>query len=486
MNAPSSPLAPRYDVVVVGSGPAGQEAAIAAAAAGRSTLMVERDRGVGGACVFTGTIPSKSLRETAGLFLKLRASAEKLADLPAPETIRVSALTRRVAEVVRGHVAALDRRLRRAGVRSVHGRASFLGPRSLKIDFVDGAATTVEAGLIVLAVGSRPRTPPDLEVDHEHVFDSDSFLSMEWLPRSLVVLGAGVIACEYATIFAALGVQVTMVDRGERPLGFFDPELSEVLLSSFRASGGVFRPGLTAKSCRYDGDAVETILSNGERLVSDKALCAQGRLANTERLNLAAAGLAVNERGLLAVDAKYRTAVPHVLAVGDVIGPPALAATSADQGRRAVALAFDLDPGVSPETIPLGTYTIPDLASVGLDEFEARKRFGDCFVGRAEFSEIARGIIAGGAGVLKLVVAPDGRKLLGAQVAGEGATELIHLAQLALIAGQDVDVFVDRVFNFPTLAEAYRLAAYDVVRRRGRTAAETPAAAPEGKNPPVA
>ncbi len=465
-------LPSRFDVVVVGSGPAGQEAALAAAQAGRTTLLVERERGVGGACVFTGTIPSKTLRETAGLFLKLRASAEKLADLPPPETIRVSTLTARVAEVIRGHVATLDLRLRRSGVVSVHGKASFVGPSALRIDFLDGSSTEVLAGHVVLAVGSRPRTPPNIAVDHEYVFDSDSFLSMEWLPRSLVVLGAGVIACEYASIFAALGVQVTMVDRGERPLGFFDPELSSVFLSSFVASGGIFRPGLTATSCAYDGNSVSTVLSNGETIVSDKALCAQGRLANTERLNLAAAGLAVNERGLLAVDDRFRTSVPHILAVGDVIGPPALAATSADQGRRAVALAFGLDTGAAPETIPIGTYTIPDLASVGLDEFEARKRHGDCLVGRVEFSEIARGIIAGGAGVLKLVAAPDGRKLLGAQIAGEGSTELVHLAQMALLAGADVDVFVDRVFNFPTLAEAYRIAAFDIVRRRKSRAAE--------------
>jgi NAD(P) transhydrogenase len=469
----------RFDVVVVGSGPAGQEAALTAAAAGKSALLVERDRGVGGACVYTGTIPSKALRETAGLFLKLRASAEKLADLPPPESIRVSALTRRVCEVVKGHSATLDLRLRRAGVKTAHGRAKFVGPKKLLIESPAGARRRVDADLVVLAVGSRPRTPPEADVDHENVFDSDSFLGMEWLPRTLTVVGAGVIAAEYASIFAALGVAVTMVDRGERPLAFFDPELSAVFLASFVASGGRFVPGVKVASCKWNGvDAVETTLSSGEVLRSDKALVAQGRVANTDRLDLAAGGLATNERGLLTVNERFETNVPGVLAAGDVIGPPALAATSADQGRRAVRLALGLPPGEAPETIPIGTYTVPDLASVGLDEHEARKRYGDCLVGRAEFSEIARGMIAGGAGLLKLVVAPDGRKLLGAQCAGEGATELVHLAQMALIAHSDVDVFVDRVFNFPTLAEAYRLAACDVVRRRGAPRPADAAATP--------
>ncbi|HYC77162.1 MAG TPA: Si-specific NAD(P)(+) transhydrogenase [Planctomycetota bacterium] len=458
----------RFDVAVVGSGPAGQEAALQAAEAGRRTLLVERERGVGGSCVHQGTIPSKTLRETAGLFLKLRAAAERLADVPAPETVRVSALMSRVGEVVRGHVEVQERRLRRARVELAHGRASFEAADRLKVLAVDGGTRRVQAPLIVLAVGSRPRSPANVALDHEHVLDSDSFLSMEWLPRSLVVLGGGVIACEYASIFAALGVRVTMVDKGERPLAFLDPELTAHFLRSFADSGGVFLPGAKATSCAWNGvDAVETVLESGEVLRSDKALCALGRVANTERLDLAAAGLAVDARGLLAVDDAFRTAVPGVLAVGDVIGPPSLAATSADQGRRAVRRALGLPPGQPADTVPIGTYTVPDLASVGLDEHEARRRHGGCLVGRARFEETARGLIAGARhGMLKLVAAPDGRRLLGAQAVGDQATELVHIAQMALLAGSDVDVFFDHVFNFPTLAEGYRSAALDIASQR--------------------
>jgi NAD(P) transhydrogenase len=468
----------RYDVVVVGSGPAGVEAAIAASTAGRRTLVVDRERGVGGACVFTGTIPSKALRDTAGVFFKLRTFSERIAELPAPETIRLSTLIHRVDDVVRGHVSTLERRLRRAGAELWHGKASFESPTVLAVTAIDGTVRRVSGELVVLAAGSRPRNPPEVDIDHEHVFDSDSFLGMEWLPSSLTVLGGGVIAAEYASIFAALGVAVTMVDRGERPLSFLDPELSEVFLKSFESAGGTFLPGAKLVRSGWNGlDAVETTLADGRVIRSDKALCALGRVANTDRLNLEAAGLKVDARGQLPVDEFLRTTTPGVVAAGDMIGPPALASTSADQGRRAVAYALGLDSGDAPETIPIGTYTVPDLASVGLDENEARKRFGDCVVGRADYSEIARGRIMGGYGLLKLVVAPDGRKLLGAQAAGEGATDLVHLAQMALIAKWDVDVFVNRVFNFPTLAEAYRVAALEVVRRRSSrkpAAAATP------------
>jgi NAD(P) transhydrogenase len=460
----------RYDVLVIGSGPAGHEAALAAAAAGKRSLLVESGRSVGGECVHRGTIPSKTLREAAGLFQKLRVSAQSLGDLPAPETIRVDALTSRVADVVRGHVTTLDRRLRDGGVEIEAARASFAGPHDVELLALSGATRRVAADLIVIAVGSRPRTPDHVAVDHENVLDSDSFLAMEWLPRSLVVLGAGVIACEYASIFAAFGVKVTLVDRGDRPMAFLDPELTSAYVRAFVASGGRFLPNEQVVSCAWNGvDAVETKLASGEILRSDKALCALGRTANTRRLNLAAAGLAPNERGHLPVNEKFETSVAGVYAVGDVIGPPALAATSADQGRRAIRGALGLDPGAPPETVPIGTYTLPDLASVGLDEAAAAKRFGGCLVGRAAFSELARGLIASpGEGLLKLVVAPDGRKLLGAQIAGESAIDLVHLAQMALLANADVDVFVDHVFNFPTLAEGYRLAALDVVRRRSR------------------
>lgn len=459
--------AERFDLIVIGSGPAGQKAAIQAVKAGRRVALVEREAAVGGNCVHRGTIPSKTLRDAA-----LRATARPVDGGEIAPDIEVRSLTSRLEHVVRAHAGYMERQLRRNDVVSLHGRARFLSPHEVLLRALDGSTRTLTADLIVIATGSRPRAPHDVPIDHENVLDSDSILSMIYLPRSLTVLGGGVIASEYASIFARLGVRVTMIDAAPRPLRFVDGELVERFLGGFTANGGRFLGGHRPVEVAWDGlSAVRTELDDGTEIRTEKMLVALGRAANVEDLDLPAAGLAVDERSLLPVDQHCRTSVPHIYAVGDVIGPPALASSSMEQGRRAVCHALGLEPGHPPELSPIGIYTIPEIATVGLDESEALQRHGSVVVGRARFDEVARGQIGGVTdGLLKLVADGSGRKLVGAHIVGEGATELIHVAQMALLAGFEVDAFIENIFNFPTLAEAYRVAALDIAEQRRRGA----------------
>ncbi|MCC6763793.1 MAG: Si-specific NAD(P)(+) transhydrogenase [Deltaproteobacteria bacterium] len=457
----------RYDLVVIGSGPAGQKAAIQGAKAGCRVAIVERGAAVGGECVQRGTIPSKTLRETAVALASFRQRSGNVLDLQMPEGTKISSLLTRLDEVVQSHQRYIGDQLRRNGIDLIHGRARFVSPVEVEVQSVQGARRRLAAGTIVIAVGSTPRVPPNVPIDHEHVLDSDSILSLQYLPRSLTVIGAGVIASEYASIFATLGVQVTMVDKAPRPLGFLDPELTDRFVAEFERSGARYVANAAIASVAADGISVVTTLESGEVLTSDKLLCALGRVASVDGLNLTAAGLAANTRGLIEVDAHLRTVVPHIYAVGDVIGPPALATSAMEQGRRAVCHAMGLPAGLSGETMPVGVYTIPEMACVGLDEAAARERHGEILVGRAAFREIARGHISNARdGFLKMVAAADGSRVLGVQIIGEGATELVHLGQLAMIGAQPVEVFIENIFNFPTLAEAYRVAALDLLSRR--------------------
>jgi NAD(P) transhydrogenase len=457
------------DFLVIGSGPGGQKAAIAAVKAGRHVVMIEQEAGVGGACVRRGTIPSKTLRESALQITRLRRNAAMFDGEPR-RGMEVAALMTRLDEVVTAHVGYMGRQIDRNGIERHHGRARFISDHIVEMLAVNGVRTRFSADAIVVATGSRPRTPPEIPIDHENILDSDSILSMLYLPASLAVLGGGVIASEYASIFAALGVKVTMIDKVDRPLKFMDAELVEKFVEAFGRVDGTYLGGETIADVRFDGvSRVVTTLGSGKIVAADKMLVALGRAANIEDLDLGAAGLGATTRGLLAVDEHCRTSVRHIYAVGDVIGPPSLAATAMDQGRRAAAAALGLPPGQPAEMIPIGIYTIPEMATVGLGEEEAARRHGGFLVGRSRFDEVARGQISGITdGLLKLVADPTGRKLLGTQIVGEGATELVHVGQMALLAGMAVDVFVENIFNFPTLAEAYRVAALDLVARRPR------------------
>jgi NAD(P) transhydrogenase len=456
-----------YDALVIGSGPAGQKAAIQAVKAGKLVAMVEQERGVGGMCVHRGTIPSKTLRESALHLSRLRRSAEVL-DFKLRDDLEVASLMTRLDQVVRAHVAYMGRQLDRNGIMLHHGRARFLSDRVVEVLSVSGQVQWLSADAIFIATGSRPRSPPEIPIDHENILDSDSILSMLYLPASLTVLGGGVIASEYASIFAHLGVQVTMIDRTDRPLKFMDEEVVAKFVQGFESSGGRYLGQQTITSVAFDGvSKVVTRLAGGGVVESDKMLVALGRAASLEGLDVTAAGLSPTSRGLLTVDQHCRTEVAHIYAVGDVIGPPSLAATAMEQGRRAACHALGLPPGGSSELIPIGIYTIPEMASVGLGEEEAVKRHGAAMVGRARFDEVARGQISNiQDGLLKLISDEAGKKLLGVHIVGEGATELIHVGQMALLAGYGVDTFIENIFNFPTLAEAYRVAALDILERR--------------------
>jgi NAD(P) transhydrogenase len=456
-----------YDVFVIGSGPAGQKSAIQAAKAGQRVAIVELDSLFGGACVHRGTIPSKTLRENALRVKNMRQNAA-LADFKLGEDTEMVTLIDRLDEVLKSHDKYMRKQMDRNKVERIHGRASFIDNQTIKITKVGGDTTDVRAKIIIIAVGSYPRTPDNIPIDHEHIFDSDSILSMLYLPSSLTVLGGGVIASEYATIFQALGVKVTMIDRYPTPLGFLDSDMTDTFCKAFTNMGGTWIGNQNVEKVYWDGiSEVITECADGTVIRSQKLLCAAGRLANVKGLQLENAGLALNDKGLISVDENLRTNVANIYAAGDVIGPPSLASASMEQGRRASCNALGINTGMMGQLIPAGIYSIPELSSVGLTEKQAREQYGDVIVGIASFAEVARGQISGNTeGMLKIVADPQGKKILGVMLVGEGSTEVVHIGHMAMLCDADVDIFVESTFNFPTLAEAYRIAALAILAKR--------------------
>lgn len=456
-----------FDIVVLGSGPAGQKAAVQGAKAGKRVAIVERDKVLGGHCVYRGTIPSKALRENAVQIAKLRRNAE-LFSFNLSDDITMSALVDNMGTVIKSHDQYISKQLSRNDVQLFHGRASFIDKHTIEVTNPAGQKCMVSGDNFIIATGSYPRQAGNVPVDHEHIYDSDSILSIVYLPKSLTVLGGGVIASEYASIFLALGVQVTMIDRYPRPLGFLDSDLTDRFVQQFEANGGKFIGNSEVSEVYWNGlDAVVTVLENGEQVISEKLLSAAGRVANVKGLNIEAAGLCLNDNQVIEVDSGCCTKVDNIFAAGDIIGPPSLASASMEQGRRASCSALGVDLGRMTDTLPMGIYAIPEMSSVGLSEEQAREQIGDVIVGRAPYDEIARGQISGNRdGMLKLVADGRGEKLLGIHIVGEGATELIHIGQMALLFEAGIDSFVENIFNFPTLAEAYRVAALEIVGQR--------------------
>lgn len=460
----------QFDLVVIGSGPAGQKAAIQGAKSGRSVALIERDRELGGSCVHRGTIPSKTLRENALRVKNMRMNAE-LAQFELPEDIELVTLINRLETVLEAHDHYMRHQVERNKVTLIHGRASFLTANTLQVTKVRGETLVLTCEKIVIATGSLPRHPNHIAIDHEHIFDSDSILSMLYLPRSLLVLGSGVIASEYASIFQALGVKVTLIDKYPSPLGFLDSDLTTTFVQAFESMGGSWLGNRNVINAKWNGlNAVIVTLDDGTEITGEKLLCAAGRYANVNGLDIEQVGLTLNDKGLISVDEQLRTSVPNIFAAGDIIGPPSLASASMEQGRRATCNALGIPIGKMSQTIPTGIYSIPELSAVGLNEAQAQKLQGHALIGRARFDEIARGQISGiQQGMLKIICDAKGEQVLGVSIVGEGATELIHIGQMALLANAKVDIFVESIFNFPTLAEAYRVAALDIIGQRSNS-----------------
>ncbi len=468
----------RFDLICLGSGPAGQKAAIQASKAGFRAAVVEREPQVGGSCLLSGTIPSKALREQAVRYRRMRGSASSLAvelrgDAP------LSALLHGVESVISAQDRYLQAQLARNQVALIRGRGALLDANRIEVQRLDGNRTVLHAPRILLATGSRPRHVPAIQVDHEHILDSDSVLSLPYLPRTLIVLGSGVIACEYASIFAALGCSVTLLDKASEPLGFLDAPLRAGFLAGFQSMGGRYRAAAEVTGARFDGfSQVEVSLADGDTLTADIVFAAFGRIANLDGIGLDRVKLRVSSRGHVEVNERFETNIPGIYAAGDAIGPPALACAAADQGRRAALAAFGLEPPAATSLVPTGVYTIPEIACVGLSQAQASAKKIDVIVGRADFGEVARAHIAGeAAGFLNLLCERGSGRVLGVQVLGEGATDLVHLGQAAIATGQTAEFFVEQIFNFPTMTEAYRVAAFDVMKQRSSGAAAPPALA---------
>jgi NAD(P) transhydrogenase len=451
-----------YELLVIGSGPAGQKAAIQAAKLGHSVAIVER-RELGGVSVNWGTIPSKTLRE-AIVYLTGMAQRETYgASYRVKEEITMEDLRMRTQRVMEREVDVVRLQLMRNHVHVVAGSASFADPHTIAVS--DGAQRELTAERIVIASGTRPARPPAVEFDDRTILDSDGLLLLDRVPASAVVVGAGVIGIEYASMFAALGVKVTVVEKRARLLEFCDDQITEGLQYHLRDLGVVFRLGeeVTAVD-RHDGAAL-THLASGKRVASDVVLYAAGRQGETDSLALENAGLEADERGQIAVGPDYRTAVDHIYAAGDVIGWPALAATSMEQGRVASAHAFGEEAQMS-ELLPIGIYTIPEISFVGRTEEELTAAAVPYEVGISRYRELARGHILGDTyGMLKLLVSPEDGTILGVHVLGTNATEVVHIGQTVMGFGGTVDYLVDAVFNYPTLAESYKVAALDARNR---------------------
>lgn len=456
-----------YDLLVLGSGPGGQKAAIAAAKLGRRVAVVERRGMVGGVCTQTGTIPSKTLRE-AVLYLTGFAMRGLYGEsYRVKQDITVQDLLARTHFVIGREVEVVRAQLQRNRVDLLQGSASFVDRHTVEvIGERRGEHQQVTASTIVIATGTRPARPGTVEFDDQRVVDSDGILHMENIPTSMVVVGAGVIGIEYASMFAALGTRVTVVEKRERMLDFCDTEVVESLKFHLRDLAVTFRFGEEVSGVTVSDRGTITTLASGKKIPAETVMYSAGRQGVTDELNLGAAGLAADARGRLEVDEHYRTSVPTIYAVGDVIGFPALAATSMEQGRLAAYHAFGEPIHDVTDVSPYGIYTIPEVSYCGATEAELTERSVPYEVGIARYRELARGQIVGDDyGMLKLLVSPDDHALLGVHVFGTSATELVHVGQAIMGCGGSVDYLVDAVLNYPTLSEAYKVAALDATNK---------------------
>ena len=455
-----------YDVLVLGSGPSGQKAAIAASKLGRRVGIVDRRDMIGGVCINTGTVPSKTLREAVLYLTGLSQRDLYGSSYRVKEDITVADLAARTQHVITRQTDVIRNQLARNKITMITGTGRFADPNAIWIDAGSGRESKVTADKIIIAAGTRPARPDSVEFDDRTIVDSDGVINLQAVPRSMVVVGAGVIGMEYASMFAALGTKVTVVERRQQMLEFCDDEIVESLKYHLRDLSVTFRFGEEVASVERHQTAALCLLKSGKKIVADTVMYSAGRQGQTDDLALEAAGLSADKRGRITVDEHFRTAVDNIYAVGDVIGFPALASTSMEQGRLAAHHACGEPTRDMHELQPIGIYTIPEISFVGATEDVLTDSATPFEVGIARYRELARGQIVGDSyGMLKLLVSPDDGKLLGVHVFGTGATEIVHIGQAVMGCGGTVDYLIDTVFNYPTLSEAYKVAALDAVNK---------------------
>jgi NAD(P) transhydrogenase len=455
-----------FDVLVIGSGPGGQKAAIAAAKLDRRVAIVERQHMIGGVCLNTGTIPSKTLREAILYLTGLDQREMYGASYRVKDEITIADLAARTTHVVGRETEVVRSQLTRNRVTILTGAAHFTDDHTVEVDDGAGRVRRASADKIVIATGTKPARPASVEFDERTIIDSDGIVHLERVPRSMVVAGAGVIGIEYASMFAALGTKVTVVEQREHMLEFCDDEVVEALKYHLRDLAVTFRFGETVTSVEArDGGAIAS-LHSGKKIPADTVMYSAGRQGMSDELSLSSAGLEADSRGRISVDHFFRTSVENIYAVGDIIGFPALAATSMEQGRLAAHHACGEPLHEVAKLYPIGIYSIPEISFVGRTEEQLTKDSVPFEVGVSRYRELARGQIIGDSyGVLKLLVSLEDRTLLGVHVFGTGATELVHIGQAVMGCGGTIDYLVDAVFNYPTLAEAYKVAALDAMNK---------------------
>jgi NAD(P) transhydrogenase len=451
-----------YDLIVIGSGPAGEKGAAQAAYFGKRVALIERAEHVGGAGINTGTVPSKTLREAALYFSGLRQRGLYGIDYSLKEDLSVKDFMYREQVVVEKEWHIIGRNIERHNIELMRGDASFVDAHTVRVSSAAGDKE-ISGGIILIATGSSPYHPPEIPFDGDLIHDSDTILRMNRIPKTLAVAGAGVVGTEYASIFAALGVQVTLIEPKERVLPFVDYEMIQRLQEKLEALGVKFLLGHRVTAMERREHHVQLTLNKKTTMDFDNVLIASGRQSNVQGLGLEEIGVQTGNRGLITVNDRYQTSVPNIYAAGDVIGFPALASTSMEQGRVAMAHAFGFSykESMSP-ILPFAIYAIPEISMVGLSEDECREKAIPHLIGRSYYENNPRGQIIGDmSGMIKLIFSPADKKLLGAHIIGEQASELIHIASHVMMANGSIDVFIDAVYNYPTLADAYKYAAYD-------------------------
>ena len=451
----------QYDLVIIGSGPAGQKAAIAASKLGKKVAVVERSFSVGGACLHHGTIPSKTLREAVSYLSGVRQRELYGAAYRVKDNITIQDLTFRTQRVIEREVNVVRDQLVRNYVDVISGCGCFVEPRKILVT-TDAGSRILNARKVILAVGTKPARPPLIEFDDRKIIDSDGLLKLEKIPRSMTFVGAGIIGVEYATIFRTIGVRVTLIDGRQRPLDFIDDEVEDNLYFHMRDEGITLRFGEKVSSVQLTDERVRICMESGKELKSDSLMFAAGREGASKDLNLETVGMETDQRGRIKVDEFYRTSVEDVYAVGDIIGFPSLASTSMEQGRIAAMHAMGVDVPPMSRRLPYGVFTIPEIAMVGPTEEELTEQAVPYETGLARFRELSRVQISGGhVGLLKILFHREERKLLAVHILGEHATELVHIGQVLIDHGATIDYLRDAVFNYPTLSAAYKVAALD-------------------------